>query len=217
MSGHGEIAIYLDAQLLHRLRRQQCSDLRDDGAIETTENDLVALVEVAVDEDDIDRRTETLDDLDLEDGALERRDVHEVVGHALLGELDEEHEQVGYTLARVRRGRDERDVFRKVLVVVVRHGVETLLGEGDDGLVEALLELALDGALLLGERLAEAAIPHRVPAVQSVDLVERDDERRPAFAEQSDRFERLRLEAVLRCERESAPTDDELARKGDAP
>lgn len=154
-------------------------------------------MQVSVHEHDVDGGTETLDDLDFEDGALQRRDVHEVVGHALLRELDEQHEQVGDTLAGVSRSRHERDVFREVLVVVVRDGVEPLLGKGDDRLVQAVLELALDRALLLRERLPETAVLHRLPAVQSIDLVEGDDERRLALAEETDRLERLRFEAVL--------------------
>lgn len=187
---------HLDAELLHGLRREERADLGDDGAVEAAQDDLVALVQVAVDEDDVDGGAETLDDLDLEDSALERRDVHKVVGHALLGELDEEHEQVGDTLARVGRRRHERHVLAEVLVVVVRHGVEPLLRKGDDRVGEALLVLALDGAVLLGERLEEAAVLHRGPAVQAVDLVERDDEGRLAVAEEADRLEGLRLEAV---------------------
>ena len=196
-SGPLRTVTHLDPKLLHRLRRQQRSNLSDDGAVETAKDDLVALVQVTVHEHDVDGGTETLDDLDFEDSALQRRDVHEVVGHALLRELDEQHEQVGNTLAGVSRSRHERDVFREVLVVVIRDGVETLLGKGDDRLVQTVLELALDRALLLRKSLPETAVLHRLPAVQPIDLVESDDEWRLALAEEADRLERLRFEAVL--------------------
>ena len=152
------------------MRRQQRTDLSRDGSVETADDDPISLVKDSVREDDVDCRSQSLDDLDLEHGALEGREVHEALGHALLGELDDEHEHVGHALARVGRRRDERDDLGEVLVLVVRQRVESLLGEREDRLVEAVLELALDRLVLRGERGLETAVRNRLPAVETVNL-----------------------------------------------
>ena len=162
--------VHLDAKLLHRLGREERADLGRDRAVESADDDAVALAQNAVREHDVDRGAEALDDLDLEHGALEGREVHEALGHALLGELDDEHEHVGHALARVGRRRDERDDLGEVLVLVVRQRVESLLGEREDRLVEAVLELALDRLVLRGERGLETAVRNRLPAVETVNL-----------------------------------------------
>lgn len=100
---------HLDAQFLERLRCQQCSDLRDNRSVETADDDLVAFVQDTVGEDDVERRSEALDDLDLQDGTVELGDVHELAAHSLLRELDDEHEHVWDTLTRVGRGGNQRD------------------------------------------------------------------------------------------------------------
>jgi hypothetical protein len=179
------------------LRRQECSNLRYDRSVQAADDNRVSLVQDTVRKDDIDRCSETLDNLDLEDGTFERRDVHEALGHALLGELDDEHEHVGHTLTGVSGSRDERDVLGEVLVLVVRQSVETLLGEGDDCVGETLLVLVLDGLLLLRQRVLETVVLDRFPTVKTIDLVECDDEGGLALAEEAERLEGLRLKTVL--------------------
>lgn len=209
-------ATNLDAKLLHRLRRQQRTNLSRNGSVESADDDPISLVEDSVRQDDVDGRSQSLDDLDLEHGALESREVHEALRHALLSELDDEHEHVGDSLASVGRSRDERDNLGKVLVLVVGERVESLLGERENRLVEALLVLAPNRLVLGGERLLETAVGDGLPAVETIDLrgnngvskmlgknreetnlVESDDERRLALAKQTKRFESLRLESVL--------------------
>lgn len=111
---------------------------------------------------------------------------------------------------------DERDDLGEVLVLVVRERVESLLGEGEDGLLEAILELALDGLVLGGERRLESSIGDGLPAIETIDLVlrasarvsnltkdgeahlvERNDERRLALTQKAKRLESLGLETVL--------------------
>lgn len=161
----------LDTKLLHRLRSQQSPDLRGDGAVETANHDLVAFVENSVRKDDVDGGSESLDDLDLEHRALEGGEVHETLDHALLSELDDEHEHVGHSLSRVGRGGNERDDAAEVLVLVVGERVESLLGESDDGILETLLELALDRRVLSGERILETSVGNRLPTVKTIDLI----------------------------------------------
>lgn len=75
---------HLDTELLHRLRREKSPDLRRDGAVETADDNLVALVQHTVRQDNVDGGAESLDDLDLEHGALEGGKVHEALRHAFL-------------------------------------------------------------------------------------------------------------------------------------
>jgi hypothetical protein len=160
----------LDTKLLHRLRSEQSPDLGGDGAVKTADDNLVSLMQDSVRQNDINRRSETLDDLDLKHRALEGGEVHETLDHTLLGELDDEHEHVGHSLSGVGRGGNERDDATEVLVLVVGERIESLLGEGDDGVLQTLLILALNGGVLGGERVLETAVGDGLPAVETIDL-----------------------------------------------
>ncbi len=168
---------YLDTEFTKGLGRKQRTDLGHDRSIETADHNLVAFVEDTIRQNHIDCRTKTFDDLDFKYCTLELRQVHQPVAHALLGEVDEEHDHVGHTLASDSRGRDNGDVTCEVLVVVVEDGIQTLFGEGDDDLLGHVLELALDGPLLRSEGAAEVVVGDRLPTVDTVDFVEGDDER----------------------------------------
>lgn len=145
------------------MRSEQRSHIRDDWPVETTEHDAISLTHDTVGEHNIDGCTETFNDLDLENGALELRKVHETLRHSRLGELDEEQKKVGDTLAGVGRCGHERDGTSEVLVLVKQLSVETLLGKGELGVCETLGELALGAARLLVERLAESSIGSGLP------------------------------------------------------
>jgi hypothetical protein len=162
--------IYLDTKLTQRLWRQKSTDLRNDRPVETADDDLITLTKIAVDKDDVDGRAETFNNLDLENSALERRDVHQALVHALLREVDEEHDHVRNTLASNGGRRNEGHVLCEVLVFIVEDGVEALLCERRNGALESVLELTLDGLLLLFQRVLERVVRDCLPAVHSVDL-----------------------------------------------
>lgn len=193
----------LDTHLAERLRGEECSDVGKDGSIKPADDYPISLTEVTVGEDDVNCRSETLNDLDLENGALELGDVHETLAHALLRKVNEKLDHIRNTLARDGRRRDERDVATEVFVVVVEARVHTLLGEGEDSLLEAISKLALDLVRLLRERILEGAVRGRFPAVDAIDLVEGDDERRLLVAEEVEGFDRLRLETVHKVDDEN--------------
>ena len=98
---------HLDTHLLHWLWREQRSHLRYDWSIQSADNNFVALVQDTIGEHNVQRCPEPFDNLDLKHSALELRDVHELLAHALLREFDDEHEHVWDTLAGVCRCRDE--------------------------------------------------------------------------------------------------------------
>ena len=149
-------------------------------------------------QNNVDSRSETLNDLDLEDGTLEFGQVHQSLAHTLLGQLDQEHDHVRDTLSGDGRGRHQRDVSTKVLVLVVQNSVETLFSESQLGGLKTVLKLSLSVLALLAIGLSESAVGNGLPVVTPVDLVERDNERSLPFTEETDRFECLRFETVLR-------------------
>lgn len=130
------------------MRCQKSSNLRDNRAIKTANHNLVSLAENAVGKNDIDGRSQALDDLDFKHRTFELRKIHEAVAHALLGQIDEQHDHVRDTFTGDSRRRDNGHIARKVLVVVVQHGVETFLSEGEDDLGNAVFKLALDSPRL---------------------------------------------------------------------
>jgi hypothetical protein len=67
----------------------------------------------------------------------------------LLCEVDQEHDHVRDALAGNGRCGHQRDIAREAFVVVVEHGIKTLLGEGELCLFNAILEFTFHGRLLL--------------------------------------------------------------------
>ena len=74
------------------------------------------------------------------------------------------------TLARDRRGRDERDVLAEVLVAVVELRVEALLGQREEDGRRSVLKLLLHRLGLGRECLDERAVLDRRPSVETVNL-----------------------------------------------
>lgn len=160
----------LDTQLTEGLRGEQGSDVRTYRTVKTAEHNPVSFSEDTVREDNINGCSETLNLLDFENGTLERGKVHELSNHALLGKLGKELKQVGNTLASVSRSRHKRDVLGLVLVFGKENSVETLLGKGEDGLLETVAELVLGSLRLLGERVVEAVVVNLLPVVKTINL-----------------------------------------------
>ncbi|GKT50196.1 uncharacterized protein ColSpa_10378 [Colletotrichum spaethianum] len=186
----------LETQFTHRRRRQQGTDVCADGTFHTTQDDPVTLTQDTVRQDNVDGHAETLDGLDLENGSLDLGKVHEGSDHALLGELDDELQHVGDTLTSVGGGGDEGNVLRHGLVLVEKLGVEALLGKGKLGLLQTVLELVLDTSGLQGQTLLETVVVDLLPAVQTIDFVESNNEGSLPLTEHSHRLQGLRLEAV---------------------
>ena len=186
----------LDSDLAQRLWGEQRSDLGDDWSVQTAHDNGVAFLDLAVDEDDVDGGPETLDLLDLQDGALQVRHEHELLDHECLGHLDEDLHQVRDTLARDGGRRHDVDKLPGVLVLPVEGDVETLLVELQGHLRHPLLELLDALGLLAIERVHDGRVLDGVPLVDAVDLVHRDDERRLAHLEQVDGLDSLLLKAV---------------------
>ena len=92
----------LNSQLSEWLRSQQSPNLRYNWAIESTDNDSVPLTQNSIRKNDVNCRAQAFDNFDLENGALELRQVHKSVAHPLLSEVDEKHDHVGNSLSRDR-------------------------------------------------------------------------------------------------------------------
>lgn len=134
---------HLDTELTKWLRCQQSTDLRDNWAVETANNNLVAFVQDAIRQHDINGRTKTLNNLDLKHSTLKFRQVHKAVTHALLGQVDEKHDHVRYTFTSDCRRWYERDVAREILVLVVQDCIQTLFCKGKNRLLTPIFEFSL--------------------------------------------------------------------------
>mmetsp|Transcript_8684 Transcript_8684/g.35428 ORF Transcript_8684/g.35428 Transcript_8684/m.35428 type:complete len:639 (-) Transcript_8684:227-2143(-) len=186
----------LHAHLLHWVRREDGAHLCDDGALQATHDHGVALLDAAVDEDDVTGGAKPLDGLDFQHRTLQRGGVPQLLSKHLVREMRQHVEQVGNALAGNSRGRHHVDIATRVGVLPVQRSVEALLGQREEGRVLALLELELCVLLLALEGFAEGAVWHRLPVENAVALVERDYERCLAHLEQVDRLDGLLLEAM---------------------
>ena len=160
---------HLDTKLPEWLRREQSADLCDDWPIQTTNDDLVSSQDT-VRQHNIDRRSMTLDDLNLQNRALQLGQVHQPVAHPLLSKIDQQQDHVRDTLARVCGRWHQRDILGKALVLVIQYGVEALFGEGKDGALDPVLELSLDRWFLFRKRILEGVVRCRLPSVHTIDL-----------------------------------------------
>lgn len=115
----------------------------------------------------------------------------------MLRQLDQQHDHVGDTFTGDGGRRNKRDVSSKVLVFIVQDGVETLLGKRKLGGFKTVVEFSLSVGVLLGKCLPETSVGDVLPSVTPIDLVEGDDEGSLSLSQESDRFERLRLQSVL--------------------
>jgi len=100
-----------DTKFLHLSRREQCSNVGNNGALSTTEHDPVALVQNTVRKHNVNGRSKTFDHLDFEHSTFDLRQVHELLGHTLLSEGDQKLEHVWNTFTCMCRCRHKRNVF----------------------------------------------------------------------------------------------------------
>mmetsp|Transcript_7726 Transcript_7726/g.21132 ORF Transcript_7726/g.21132 Transcript_7726/m.21132 type:complete len:360 (-) Transcript_7726:323-1402(-) len=188
--------VCFDADLLEGFGRQQRTHTRHDRSVEAAEHDRVALLKVAVGQDNVHRVAEALDHLHLEHGGLGLAAPHDALHHVLLGEACDELEQIRDALARVSGRGHDGHVLLEVSVVPVHLCVETLLCQGELGLGGAVLELGAHVFALRGKAVAEGAPRLSLPVVEAVHLIERDNEGGLLGAEHVKGLDGLGLEAV---------------------
>ena len=123
--------------------------------------------------------------------------MHERVGHTLLGQGSKQPQHIGNTLSSVRGGGDQGDVASHRLVLEEQLGVETLLGESQLGSLKTGAELVLNTLVLHVQTVLETVVVNLLPAVQTIDLVQSDDEGCFAISKQSQRFQGLCFQAML--------------------
>lgn len=189
--------LVLNSHLLHGMWGQQSSDSCLNDSIIPSQHNLVTLAELAINQHDIDSGTMALNDLILQDCALEFVILSgDVLLEPLLGQTDDNSQQIRDTLTRDGGGRDNGDVGVDVHVVVVQGGIEAFLGQGSQDLGGSVLELKLGVLLLLLEGQSGGVILSGGPIIDSVDLVQGDNERGLPHLEELHRFKGLLLDAV---------------------
>jgi hypothetical protein len=91
---------HLDTNFLHRRWCEQSSNRGDDRSRETTHDDRIAFMQYTVDEYDIDRRPQPLDDLHLQHRTCEFGYVAETLIHHVLSQLNQQHQKIRNTDTR---------------------------------------------------------------------------------------------------------------------
>ena len=129
--------------------------------------------------------------LDFQDGALDRFHIHESFGHAFLGELGEEEEDVTDAFARDRRGGDKGDSTSQIVVLPVQLRVDRLLLELNDDSLRAVFELTLGVLVLSSQRSAHGPIGRGFPPITAIHFVQSHDERSAFAAQELERLNRL--------------------------
>mmetsp|Transcript_55092 Transcript_55092/g.159527 ORF Transcript_55092/g.159527 Transcript_55092/m.159527 type:complete len:585 (+) Transcript_55092:229-1983(+) len=186
----------LDSQLFHGLRREQRPDRRHDGAADTGQHDLVAFLQCAIDQNDVDGRAEAFDVLDFDDCALQLLFDLELVGHHFLRALQSHVQKIGHPLASQRACGHDGHLGGRILVLPVQCAIQTSLVQLQDDVPQTLMELVPDELLLPLEGLLDGGVRLVLPLVQAVDLVQGDDEKALALLQHLQRLHGLGLQAV---------------------
>ena len=84
-----------------------------------------------------------LGDLEFQDGALELLLILQFVLEIRLAQIGNECDQAGETLTSDDRGRAQRHVRLRVIILPVEAGIYALLSEGEDGLIQSVLKSCL--------------------------------------------------------------------------
>lgn len=111
-----------------------------------------------VNQNDIQRETQTLIDLLLKDGALDRVVEHQLLAQMVLRELDQKAQEVRKTLTGDGRSRNETDGVLGVIVLPVESSIQAPSHELGDDILCTSLELFF-GVLGLGMREKERRVP----------------------------------------------------------
>ena len=112
-----------------------------------------------------------LDDLDFQDRALELLLLLQLVLEVCLAQIGYEGDQVGETLTGDGRGGAQGHVGLRVIVLPIEAGIDALLSEGKDGLVQAVLELVLGRGILGVKGVTHVVEGLCLPLIDSINLV----------------------------------------------
>jgi len=109
----------LHTHLFHRVWSQKSSDLSYDWPVESLQNDCVLNLKESIDKEDIDCGTETLDNFDFKDSALEFFLLCELFADPSLALMNEVSHQVGKTFTCNTRSWHETNVLVLIWVLVI--------------------------------------------------------------------------------------------------
>ena len=168
----------LNAHLSHWERCQKRSDVRPDRPIESRDDNCVADFEDAIHKNNINCRAVALDDLHFKHRALKDILLFQAVTLCSLAHVAEVVDQVRESLTCDGRSRYKTQCVVRRVVVPVECDVETLLVKGENSLCQLRLEVILRVLFLLVQRVPRVLILLDSPAIQPVNLVQRDAERR---------------------------------------
>mmetsp|Transcript_14464 Transcript_14464/g.49409 ORF Transcript_14464/g.49409 Transcript_14464/m.49409 type:complete len:289 (+) Transcript_14464:967-1833(+) len=142
--------LVLHAQFFHRVRSEESPDGRDDWALHAANHNRVALVQLSMDKDNIERGPEAFRHFDLKNRRLKSFAEHQSVDQHLLGQLDAEEEEIRDAFTGDRRCWNHRDHFSWVLVLVVEISIQSLASYLSLNPLPPAFKLSDCMALLLG-------------------------------------------------------------------
>ena len=185
-----------DSHLLEWVWGKQSSDLRDNSSVETLEHNGVLHFEHSVDQHHVNCCSETLNDLDLKHCALEFISFFKLLRDAHLAHLAQIGHQVWKTFSSNCRCWNQTIILFHVIVLPVQTGVQTLFCKCNDCLLNSSFEFLNRVLGLHREGVLEVVILLGFPLVDSVDLVQSDDERTFLLLKEFDGLESLLFEAM---------------------
>mmetsp|Transcript_2035 Transcript_2035/g.4148 ORF Transcript_2035/g.4148 Transcript_2035/m.4148 type:complete len:206 (+) Transcript_2035:1199-1816(+) len=186
----------LDAHLSHWLRSHQRANLGHHRALQGRQHQRLSLAQRAVDKHHVHSGAQPLNHLHLQHRALHLVTELQLLRHARLGQLAQQLQQVRQAVPRDGRGGHHAEEAARIGVVVVHRGVQALLVDGENGLLQTLVVLAQHVRALGGHGALDGGLALGLPVVQPVHFVQGDDERRLAHAQQVQTLQRLLLQAV---------------------
>ncbi|GIX63754.1 hsp70 nucleotide exchange factor fes1-like protein, putative [Babesia caballi] len=172
----------LHSQLGQRLRCQQGANCSHNRARKPAYHHLVTLLYRAAEENYVD--------------SAELLFVGDVLHHDLLGQLQDQTDEVGDTLTGDGTRRTYGNVAPDVVVLPIEFAVQPLFGQFEHDFSGPLPEFSLGVFQLILKRFVECRPRLRYPLVETIYFVQGDDEITLATPQQPDGFYCLRLETM---------------------
>ena len=176
------------------MRPFQSFDVRRERPVLACEHDGVPHAQLTAVEDNVDGFPHPHFVAHFQHGALGcAKRVGEAVFKKAFGQSNGNGQQILQPFTLFGRHGHEGNVLAEIFDLVVALKVETVFGELPDGFPVSVLEQRSNILSLCTERFNERTPGFATPAVEAVDFVSGDDERRSGFLEDVQRLDGLRL------------------------
>lgn len=156
---------------------QKSSDLSDNGSVKSLKDNSVRYLQKTVNEDNIDCSTETFNNFDFENCAIEGVFFIQLLWNSSLTLVNQVRHEIRKTFTRDGWCWYETNKFIDIFVLPIQAGIETLFSKSQGSFFKSILELIFNEASLISKRILDSVVFLSFPLVTSIDLVESDNER----------------------------------------